>query len=196
MISRRFVTILLLSLALTAALASAQTFRGTILGTVTDTTGAVVSGATVRVKNLGTGLERSTQTSAEGNYTIPELPIGNYTVTVTQTGFQTAVTSSVAVDVATDRRVEIALKPGQITDTVEVTGEALAQVDTTSDVLGGTLTSETIANIPVDGRDYTKLIYLNPGVAGSPDQISDSPGSFGTFSMNGGGEAPVSGRYW
>ena len=185
MISRRFVTILLLSLALTAALASAQTFRGTILGTVTDTTGAVVSGATVRVKNLGTGLERSTQTSAEGNYTIPELPIGNYTVTVTQTGFQTAVTSSVAVDVATDRRVEIALKPGQITDTVEVTGEALAQVDTTSDVLGGTLTSETIANIPVDGRDYTKLIYLNPGVAGSPDQISDSPGSFGTFSMNG-----------
>ena len=51
--------------------------------------------------------------------------------------------------------------------------------------LGGTLTAQTIANIPVNGRDYTKLIYLNPGVAGSPDQISDSPGSFGTFSMNG-----------
>jgi len=51
--------------------------------------------------------------------------------------------------------------------------------------LGGTLTQETIANLPVNGRDYTKLIYLNPGVAGSPDQISDSPGSYGTFSMNG-----------
>ena len=51
--------------------------------------------------------------------------------------------------------------------------------------LGGTLTAETIENLPVNGRDYTKLIYLNPGVAGSPDQISDSPGSYGTFSMNG-----------
>ncbi len=55
----------------------------------------------------------------------------------------------------------------------------------TSAELGGTLTSATIENVPVNGRDYTKLIYLNPGVAGSPDQISDSPGSFGTFSMNG-----------
>ena len=51
--------------------------------------------------------------------------------------------------------------------------------------MGGTLTPETIANLPVNGRDYTKLIYLNPGVPGSPDQISDSPGSYGTFSMNG-----------
>ena len=58
-------------------------------------------------------------------------------------------------------------------------------MDTTSAELGGTLTSETIENLPVNGRDYTKLIYLNPGVSGSPDQISDSPGSFGTLSMNG-----------
>jgi outer membrane receptor protein involved in Fe transport len=177
--------LLLLSLLLAATFVSAQTFRGSILGTVTDTSGAVLPGATVKVKNTGTGLERTTQTSAEGNYTITELPIGTYSVTITQAGFQTSVTSNVAVDVSTDRRVDIALKPGQISDTVEVTGEALAQVDTTSDVLGGTLDAQTIANIPVNGRDYTKLIYLNPGVAGSPDQISDSPGSFGTFSMNG-----------
>ncbi len=76
-------------------------------------------------------------------------------------------------------------KAGQVSQTVEVSGEALSQVDTTSAQLGGTLTQETIANLPVNGRDYTKLIYLNPGVAGSPDQISDSPGSYGTFSMNG-----------
>ncbi len=152
---------------------------------MTDTSGAVLPGATVKVKNAGTGLERTTQTTAEGNYTISELPIGAYSVTVSQAGFQTSVTSNVAVDVSTERRVDISLKPGEVADTVEVTGEAIAQVDTTTDELGGTLTAETIANIPVNGRDYTKLIYLNPGVAGSPDQISDSPGSFGTFSMNG-----------
>ena len=183
--SKGCVVLLLVLLVVTATFVSAQTFRGTILGTVSDTSGAVVSGATVRVRNIATGLERTTETTAEGNYSIAELPIGTYSVTVTQPGFQTAVTSNVVVDVATERRVDIALKLGQVSDTVEVSGEALAQVDTTSDDLGGTLDAQTIANIPVNGRDYTKLIYLNPGVAGSPDQISDSPGSFGTFSMNG-----------
>ena len=76
------------------------------------------------------------------------------------------------------------LKPGQVAQQVEVTGE-VPQVDTTNNDLGGMLTSKTIESIPINGRDYTKLIYLNPGVAGSPDQISDSPGSFGEFSMNG-----------
>jgi TonB dependent receptor/TonB-dependent Receptor Plug Domain len=61
----------------------------------------------------------------------------------------------------------------------------LPQVETTSNELGGVLTSETVESLPVNGRDYQKLIYLNPGVAGSPDQITDSPGSYGTFSMNG-----------
>jgi hypothetical protein len=58
-------------------------------------------------------------------------------------------------------------------------------VETTANELGGVITANTVENMPVNGRDYTKLIYLNPGVAGSPDQISDSPGSFGEFSMNG-----------
>jgi hypothetical protein len=106
-------------------------------------------------------------------------------VSISQSGFQTAVTTGVAVDAATERRVDAQLKTGQVAQTVEVSGEALPQVETTSAELGGTLTTEAIANIPVNGRDYTKLIYLNPGVSGSPDQISDSPGSFGTFSMNG-----------
>ena len=77
------------------------------------------------------------------------------------------------------------MKTGQISTKVEVSGDLLPQVETTSAELGGTLTADTIESLPVNGRDYTKLIYLNPGVAGSPDQISDSPGSFGTFSMNG-----------
>ncbi|MBZ5719307.1 MAG: carboxypeptidase regulatory-like domain-containing protein [Acidobacteriia bacterium] len=163
----------------------AQTFRGTILGTVTDASGAVISGAKVTVRNVATGLERTTQTSADGSYSVPELPLGTYTVTISQSGFQTSVTTGVVVDVATERRVDAALKTGQVEQRVEVSGEELPQVETTSAELGGTLTTEAIANIPVNGRDYTKLIYLNPGVSGSPDQISDSPGSFGTFSMNG-----------
>jgi hypothetical protein len=162
-----------------------QTFRGTVLGTVTDSSGAVVSGAKVTVKNVATGLERTTQTSGDGTYSVPELPLGTYTVTITQSGFQTSVTTNVVVDVATERRVDAALKTGQVQQQVEVSGEELPQVETTSAELGGTLTTQTIESLPVNGRDYTKLIYLNPGVAGSPDQISDSPGSFGTFSMNG-----------
>jgi len=170
---------------LSAAMFRGQTFRGTILGTVTDPSGAVVAGATVKVRNVATGLERTTATSADGSYAVPELPIGSYSVTVSLAGFQTAITSAVDVNVATERRVDVAFKTGQVSERVEVSGQELNSVETTSAELGGTLTSDTIANVPVNGRDYTKLIYLNPGVAGSPDQISDSPGSFGTFSMNG-----------
>lgn len=164
---------------------SAQTFRGTILGTVTDAQGGVLAGAKVTVKNLGTGLERNTDTSADGSYALPELPIGTYTVTISQPGFQTAVTTGVTVDVAGERRVDATLKPGQVSTKVEVSADTLPLVETTTNTLGGVLTAQTVENMPVNGRDYTKLIYLNPGVAGSPDEISDSPGSFGEFSMNG-----------
>src|ERR671925_1935952 len=105
------VRMMLAFVVLAAATLAAQTFRGTILGTVTDPSGAVVSGAKVTAKNVATGLERTTQTSADGSYSIPELPIGTYTLTITQTGFQTSVTSNVVVDVATERRVDATLKP-------------------------------------------------------------------------------------
>jgi hypothetical protein len=162
-----------------------QTFRGTILGAVTDPSGAVVAGANVKVRNVATGLERTTLTSADGSYTVPELPIGTYSVTITQPGFETFAATAVTVDVATERRVDAALKTGQVSTRVEVSAEDLPIVETTSNTLGGVITAQTVENMPVNGRDYTKLIYLNPGVAGSPDQISDSPGSFGEFSMNG-----------
>jgi len=179
------VRLVLVFVLLAAVSLSAQTFRGTILGTVTDPQGAVVTGAKVTVKNVGTGLERTTETSADGSYALPELQIGTYTVTVTLAGFQTFVTTGVTVDVAGERRVDAALKTGQVSTRVEVSGDLLPQVETTSAELGGTLTAETIESLPVNGRDYQKLIYLNPGIAGSPDQITDSPGSYGVFSMNG-----------
>jgi hypothetical protein len=170
---------------LTAVSLSAQTFRGTILGTITDPSGAVVAGASVTVKNAGTGLERTTQTSADGSYALPELPIGTYTVTVTLAGFQTFQANGVTLDVATERRVDAAMKTGQVSTKVEVSGDLLPMVETTTNDLGGVLTAQVVQDLPVNGRDYTKLIYMNPGVAGSPDQISDSPGSYGEFTMNG-----------
>ncbi len=176
---------LLAAVLLISAPAAAQTFRGTILGTVTDTSGAVIAGAKVTVRNAATGLVRETQTSSDGSYSVPELPIGTYTVTVEQTGFQTAVTTDVKVDVAAERRVDAVLRPGAVTQRVEVSGETLPQVETTTNVLGGTLESAVLTNLPVNGRDFDKLLFLVPGVAGSPDQITDSPGSFGVFSMNG-----------
>ncbi|MFZ0536288.1 MAG: carboxypeptidase-like regulatory domain-containing protein, partial [Candidatus Sulfotelmatobacter sp.] len=177
--------IIVMFVLLTAVSLSAQTFRGTILGTATDPSGAVVAGAQVTVKNVATGLERTTETSADGSYSLPELPIGTYTVTVTQTGFQTFAASNVTVDVASERRVDAKMRPGQVSSRVEVSADELPLVETTSDTLGGTITASEMKDIPVNGRDYQKLIYLTPGIAGSPDQISDSPGSYGVFSMNG-----------
>src|SRR5258706_1371051 len=178
-------SLLMVFVLLSTAMLVGQTFRGTILGSVTDPSGAYVAGATVKVRNVATGLERTTSTSADGSYAVPELPIGTYSVTVTQTGFKTFVATTVAVDVATERRVDAALKTGEVSTRVEVSAEELPLVETTSNGLGGVITAQTVENMPVNGRDYTKLIFLNPGVAGSPDQITDSPGSFGEFSMNG-----------
>src|SRR6202162_4688877 len=163
----------------------AQTFRGTILGTVTDASGGSVAGATVTIRNPNTGLLRTTETQEDGSFSVPELAIGTYGVTVEKDGFQTSVTSGVKVDVAAEVRVDAALKTGDVKVQVLVSGDTLPQVETRSDTLGGTLTSSSVADLPINGRDYTKLIFLNPGVAGSPDQITDSPGSFGEFSMNG-----------
>ena len=169
-------------LCLLAGLGTAQTFRGTILGSVSDQSGAAVGGAKVTVKNIGTGQVRETTTTGDGTYVAPELSLGSYTVTVEKPGFKRSVTNEVKVDVASETRVDATLQAGEVSTTVEVSGEVVPLVETTSDTQGGIIESSVAANLPVNGRDYTKLIYLVPGVAGSPDQISDSPGSYGTFS--------------
>lgn len=177
---------MLLMMALAAGPAShAQAFRGSIAGTVTDTSGATVTGATVTIHNEATGVDRITQTGIDGGYLVPELQVGTYDVTIELGGFQRSVTKGVSVDVATEKRVDAVLKPGPVTNSVTVSGEEITAVDTSSNTLGGVLTQNDVKDLPVNGRDYTKLIFLNPGVTGSPDQISDSPGSYGEFSMNG-----------
>jgi hypothetical protein len=173
----------LLLLPLLAAVISAQTFRGTILGTVTDPNGAVVSGAKITVKNTSTGLERSTTTDEAGNYTVPELPIGPYEVRVDQTGFVASVVSNVTVEVATDRRVDVKLNVAGTT--TELTVATNLQVETTTNTLGGTITTKAAADLPINGRDFTKLLVMVPGATGDPSGATDSPGSFGLFSANG-----------
>ena len=176
-------SILLISL-LTAATANSQTFRGTILGTVTDSSGGVVPDATVKAKNIATGLERVTVTDTAGNYAIPELPIGIYDVTVEKSGFQAAKVSEAAVAIATERRIDFALTVSGASEAVIVHADVV-QADTTSDTLGGTIQSRQIVDLPINGRDFTKLLVMVPGASGDPSGATDSPGSFGLFSVNG-----------
>src|SRR5882757_3489155 len=164
---------------------NAQTFRGTILGSVTDSSGAAIAGAAVAVKNVNTGLSRTVTTSEDGTYSVPELPIGTYTVIVEKAGFKQGVVTGLQVEVSSQLRADVALQAGDVSQRIEVTGDELPQVESTSNVLGGIVESKVVTNLPVNGRDYQKLIFLVPGVAGSPDQITDSPGSYGTFSVNG-----------
>jgi Carboxypeptidase regulatory-like domain/TonB dependent receptor len=164
---------------------NAQTFRGTILGTVTDTSGGAVAGATVTIKNVDTGLLRTVTTSEDGSYAAPELPLGTYDIAVEKAGFKQGVVTGVKVDVSSERRADVALQPGELAQKVEVVGEALPMVDSTSNTLGGIIESKVITNLPVNGRDYQKLILLVPGAASGPDAITDSAGSYGTVSVNG-----------
>jgi outer membrane receptor protein involved in Fe transport len=174
---------LILLICLSALALSAQTFRGTILGTVLDQNGAVVPGAKVVAKNVGTGIERSTVTDADGNYTITELPVGTYEVRTEQTGFQARVIQ-ILVEVAGDKRVDFNLAVSGGTDYL-VTIAAQEQVETTSTTLGGTIQSEALEDLPFNGRDFTKALVMVPGATGDPSGATDSPGSFGLFSSNG-----------
>jgi hypothetical protein len=174
---------LLLSYLLAGA-SPAQTFRGSILGTVNDPSGAVVAGATVTATNTATGVARSTVTDTSGGFVISELPVGTYEVSVKQEGFQTGLVPGVEVSVSAERRVDVTLQTGAVTEQVTVTAD-VPLVETTSDVLGGTVTAQQIQNLPVNGRDFTKLLVLVPGATGDPSGATDSPGSFGLFSSNG-----------
>jgi hypothetical protein len=176
--------VLLVSGALPAL--AAQTFRGTILGTVSDPQDAVVAGATVTAKNVGTGIERSTVTDDVGNYALPELAIGTYEVTVQATGFKIARVTEVKVEIASERRVDVRLVVGgrETVETIDIRADAV-QVESTSTTLGGTIAARAVEDLPINGRDFTKFLVLVPGATGDPSGATDSPGSFGLFSANG-----------
>jgi hypothetical protein len=167
-----------------AASAARQTFRGTILGTVTDQQGAVIANANVTARNVATGIQRTTVTDEVGNFAIPELPIGSYEVTVEgPQGFQKATVTDVRVEVASERRVDVTLAVTGAS-TVDIRADAI-QVESTNNTLGGTIPAKDVADLPINGRDFTKFLVLVPGATGDPSGATDSPGSFGLFSANG-----------
>jgi outer membrane receptor protein involved in Fe transport len=160
-----------------------QTFRGTILGIVLDPNGDVVPDAKVTAKNVGTAIERSVVSDQFGIYTIPELQTGTYEVKVEKSGFQSSTVAGVLVEVSAERRVDVRLAVAGSQATVTIA--ATAQVETTNTTLGGTISSKEVADLPVNGRDFTKYLTLVPGATGDPSGATDSPGSFGLFSANG-----------
>jgi hypothetical protein len=166
----------------TASLMS-QTFRGSIVGTVTDPSGAVVADATLGVTNVATGLVFTTRTTVDGTYRVPELSVGTYTVRCSVPGFITAAVTGVEVNVGAERRVDIMLMLGQTTETVEVT--ASAPILTTSEFQGEVVTTHDVENLPLSVRTFSQLLSLTPGVAGTSHQQIGSPGSSGTVPVNG-----------
>jgi Carboxypeptidase regulatory-like domain/TonB dependent receptor len=148
----------------------AQTQTGTITGTVTDSTGAVLVGSTVTITNEGTDVGQTTTTDAQGRYLVPLLPIGSYDVQAKLSGFQTVVHKGITVAVGATPVVDFSLPVGKVSETVTVAGE-VSQVQTQSATVSSLVTSTQIEQLPLNGRNYTQLLELAPGVI----PINNSP---------------------
>ena len=143
--------------------AFAQTV-GTILGTVKDTSGAVVPGANVTVRETQTGISRTLTTGGDGTYRFAALPVGHYDLKVESKGFRTETQTGIVLNVAQEVVINFSLQVGTLTSEVTVTA-APPVVDTTSSALGGLVNEKSIAELPLNGRNYLDLSLLQPGVS-------------------------------
>ena len=175
----------LLFLAILALTCSGQTDTGTILGIVNDSSGGVIPNAQVLVHNEGTNLASRLTSDSLGNFISPPLPIGTYRVTVSAAGFETKILSDLILRVSDRLRLPVTLVPGQVQQTIVVTGQQ-PLVDTASTTLGGVVTEQQVHDLPINGRSVASLLALVPGVElnGSGNQLSI--GGKGTFSNEGG----------
>src|SRR4029077_43862 len=140
---------------------------GRILGTVTDQSGGLVTGATVIVIDTGRGVTRSLTTDDAGAYNAPNLTAGNYTVRVEAKGFKRIERQGVTLEVGHEVRIDLIVQPGEQNQTVTVT-ESVPLVETSNATLGGTLENADIIDLPLNGRDYQNLLGLRPGVMLQP----------------------------
>src|SRR5246500_3508937 len=145
--------------------ANAQTFRGSINGTVTDPSGASVPGATVKATETATNIDHTTVTSTEGQIAFQDVPLGLYKVTVTASGFPAYSVDKVQVVAGQIYTLPIQLKMGQATTTIEVSAGAVT-MDTTTQTQSMTISDDTVQNAPLNGRDFTQLIAVQPGFGG------------------------------
>ncbi len=141
---------------------AAQVDRATLNGTVTDSSGAVVTNAKVEATSAATALRREVQTGANGSYLMPGLPIGPYTVTFSHEGFKTARYTDVELSVGQSRTLDAQLEVGALTTQVEVVAEA-AEVNRTSAEIGGVIETQQVRNVPLNGRNWASLMLLAPG---------------------------------
>ena len=169
----RFLLLLLFS----GIVSFAQGPSGSIAGTVTDPSGAVLPNSSVSLVNLATGVARNVHTDQVGLYTFAALPPGEYNITVERTGFQTEVRSNITLQVQQSARVDFALLVGQASQTVNVAADAamLSQEDST---IGQVVENKRIVELPLNGRSYLQLAVLSAGATNSspPSQSSSFQG--------------------
>lgn len=170
----------LLSLGFLAVPVWAQSFTGTIGGTVSDATGAVIPQAAVVVINTGTNARSEARTDASGNFVVPLLPPGQYSLEVTAAGFKKYVQSGITLQIQQQARVDVALQVGDSKQSVEVTADA-PLLETASSTVGKVVDNQTILNAPLNSRNVYSLIFLTPGVAGSVGDNYDGL----SYSVNG-----------
>jgi hypothetical protein len=161
MIWLRLLAVLLLSGAL-----QAQVNTATILGRVTDSSGAAVDNARITALNLSTGLERSVTSDESGAFEIGLLSIGAYKVSVDRQSFGQEVREGITLAAGDRLRLDFTLRPGQVMESVTVTGTATL-VNTTSPELGTVIESQKVQDLPIANRNFTTLVTLQPGVQSS-----------------------------
>src|SRR2546422_5310355 len=159
----------------------AQTANGRISGTVKDASGALIPGAVVTVTDTPRGVSRNLATGEAGAYLATNLLPSTYTVRVTFPGFQTWVRENIRLEVGQDLAIDIVLVPGAQTETVTIT-EEVALVNVNSATLGGTLSNQTINDLPLNGRNFTNLLELRPGIVLN---LGNNSGGTGAAAANG-----------
>ncbi len=169
------VCVLLMFAALVSIQVHAQVTGATLSGTVTDTSGGIIRDAEVSVKNTATGISRAVTVDSAGFYTVPNLLAGIYEVRVTAAGFSTALHSDLTLAVGAQQQLNFSLRVGTATETVKVT--AATQIELTSSTLTGHVDSQTVLDLPLNGRDWTSLATLHPGVNLIENQMDYSLGS-------------------
>jgi len=145
----------------------AQLNLGSITGTVTDASGGVIAGASVTVTDLDRGVSRALTTDSAGEFSATSLTPGNYSVRAEFKGFQTMNRTGISVGVAQAVRVDLAMQPGAQTQTVTVT-EDVPLINVSNEVLSSTVESTQLADLPINGHLYTKVLDFQPGVHGNP----------------------------
>lgn len=150
----------------------AQAVTGTVLGTVEDSSGAVVPNAKVVLTEVNTSVSRATETNASGNYTFPSVPEGNYSVSVESPGFKKETKENIRVDINMNARVDVTLQPGQVSESVIVTAEP-PPLQTDKADTGLTLSTVQTASLPLsDNRNFQSLLNLVPGTTPATFQHS------------------------